>query len=59
MKLIGIGDAVVDYYKDQGMIYPGGSVVNVAVAARRNGAEQSAYLGILGTDLAGITSSGA
>lgn len=53
MKLIGIGDAVVDYYKDQGMIYPGGSVVNVAVAARRNGAEQSAYLGILGTDLAG------
>lgn len=53
MKLIGIGDAVVDYYKDQAIIYPGGSVVNVSVAAMRNGAVQSAYMGILGTDEAG------
>jgi len=50
MKLIAIGDNVVDYYQDQGMIYPGGNALNVAVSARRNGAEQCAYLGILGDD---------
>lgn len=53
MKLLGIGDSVVDYYKDQGKIYPGGSTVNVAVAARRNGAKESSYMGIIGMDQAG------
>lgn len=53
MKLIGIGDGVVDYYKDQELFYPGGSVVNVAVFAKQNGAEKAAYLGIIGTDCEG------
>ncbi|MFP7298615.1 PfkB family carbohydrate kinase [Neobacillus niacini] len=53
MKLIGIGDAVVDYYKDQDVFYPGGSVVNVAVFAKQNGAEEAAYLGIVGLDKEG------
>ncbi|XOK58408.1 PfkB family carbohydrate kinase [Paenibacillus elgii] len=52
MKLIGIGDNVVDYYQDQGLMYPGGNALNVAVAGRRNGAEASAYLGIVGDDAA-------
>jgi fructoselysine 6-kinase len=50
MKLIGIGDNVVDYYQDQGLIYPGGNALNVAVASIRNGASASAYLGIVGDD---------
>ena len=53
MKLIGIGDNVVDYYQDQSMMYPGGNALNVAVAAKRNGAEHSAYLGLVGDDEAG------
>ncbi|MBT2293647.1 fructoselysine kinase [Paenibacillus albidus] len=52
MKLIGIGDNVVDYYQDQGMIYPGGNALNVAVSAKRNGVEVSAYFGIAGDDAA-------
>ncbi|WP_010276724.1 PfkB family carbohydrate kinase [Paenibacillus senegalensis] len=50
MKLIGIGDSVVDYYKHQGVMYPGGNALNVAVFARRNGASGAAYLGIIGED---------
>ncbi|WP_434155579.1 PfkB family carbohydrate kinase [Pseudomonas sp. JZ134] len=53
MKLIGIGDAVVDIYQDQHRMYPGGSVVNVAVMARRCGAEHTAWLGLVGDDAAG------
>jgi fructoselysine 6-kinase len=53
MKIIGIGDSVVDYYKDQQKIYPGGNVVNVPVFAKWSGAEQASYLGIIGTDIAG------
>ncbi|SDD05933.1 fructoselysine 6-kinase [Paenibacillus sp. UNCCL117] len=53
MKLIGIGDNVVDYYRDQGLMYPGGNALNVAVSAKRNGAEACAYLGIAGDDRAG------
>ncbi|MCY9695423.1 PfkB family carbohydrate kinase [Paenibacillus alginolyticus] len=52
MKLIGIGDNVVDYYKDQGLMYPGGNALNVAVASKRNGASACAYLGIVGDDAA-------
>ncbi len=50
MKLIGVGDNVVDVYLDQNKYYPGGNCVNVAVSAKRNGAEASAYLGVFGTD---------
>jgi fructoselysine 6-kinase len=50
MKLIGIGDNVIDYYKDQNLIYPGGNALNVAVMSKRNGAQECAYLGIIGND---------
>lgn len=50
MKLITIGDNVVDCYLDQKTYYPGGNCVNVAVNAKRNGAEKVSYIGIFGTD---------
>lgn len=50
MKLIAIGDNVVDCYLDQRKYYPGGNCVNVAVNAKKNGAEKVAYIGIFGTD---------
>ncbi|WP_413382628.1 PfkB family carbohydrate kinase [Alkalihalobacillus sp. 1P02AB] len=50
MKLIAIGDNVVDCYLDQKKYYPGGNCVNVAVNARKNGAEKVAYIGIFATD---------
>lgn len=34
MRIIGIGDNVVDCYLDQGLYYPGGNCVNVAVNAK-------------------------
>ncbi|WP_413300999.1 PfkB family carbohydrate kinase [Bacillus sp. 1P10SD] len=51
MKLVGIGDNVVDFYEDQGTIYPGGNALNVAVISKRNGAEKNGYIGIIGDDL--------
>jgi fructoselysine 6-kinase len=51
-RLLGIGDNTVDLYLDEGMQYPGGNAVNVAVLARRNGAAAS-YLGCLGKDALG------
>jgi len=50
MNLIAVGDNVVDCYLDQQKYYPGGNCVNVAVNARRNGAEKVSYIGIFGTD---------
>jgi len=50
MKLIGVGDNVVDCYLDQKLYYPGGNAVNVAVNCRRNGAERVAYMGVFGDD---------
>lgn len=50
MNLISIGDNVVDCYLDQKKYYPGGNCVNVAVNAKRNGAENVAYIGIFGND---------
>ncbi|MER7501550.1 PfkB family carbohydrate kinase [Nonomuraea pusilla] len=52
IRLVAVGDNVVDRYPDLGVMYPGGNAVNVAVHARRLGAD-SAYLGALGTDHAG------
>ncbi len=51
MKLVGIGDNVVDFYEDQSTIYPGGNALNVAVVSKRNGAEKNGYIGIIGDDL--------
>ncbi len=52
MKIAGVGDNVVDRYRDLGTMFPGGQAVNVAVYARRAGIE-AAYLGVLGDDVAG------
>jgi fructoselysine 6-kinase len=51
-RILGLGDNSVDTYVDQGMQYPGGNAVNVAVLARRLGMA-AGYLGCLGTDAAG------
>lgn len=50
MKIISIGDNVADTYIKQRIFFPGGNCVNVAVDAKKAGAEHSAYLGILGDD---------
>ncbi|UQZ81202.1 Fructosamine kinase FrlD [Paenibacillus konkukensis] len=50
MKMIAIGDNVVDCYLDQQLYYPGGNAVNVAVHCKRNGFEECAYIGIFGND---------
>lgn len=52
MRIIGIGDNVVDVYLDQNKIYPGGNCVNVVVSAMRNGAKSAEYIGVFGTDSA-------
>src|SRR3954451_9839991 len=51
-RLLGIGDNTVDIYLTEGMQYPGGNAVNVAVQAARCGAASS-YLGCLGRDMLG------
>lgn len=52
MRLIAIGDNVVDYYKDRGEIFPGGNALNVAVLGKRYQAAVSSYIGIIGNDQA-------
>ena len=52
MQLAGVGDNVVDRYRDLGMMFPGGQALNVAVHARRCGTE-AAYVGAVGDDRAG------
>lgn len=51
MNIIGIGDNVVDYYKQQNLFYPGGNALNVSVMGKRNGFENAAFLGIFGNDI--------
>lgn len=38
MKLLGLGDNVMDAYLFRGELYPGGNAANVAVLAKRAGA---------------------
>jgi fructoselysine 6-kinase len=52
VRILGIGDNTVDIYLTEGMQYPGGNAVNVAVQTRRCGA-QASYLGCLGRDMLG------
>jgi fructoselysine 6-kinase len=52
MRLAGVGDNVVDRYRDLGTMFPGGQALNVAVYAHRFGMD-AAYLGCLGDDVAG------
>ncbi|MET0725525.1 MAG: PfkB family carbohydrate kinase [Leifsonia sp.] len=49
MRVLGFGDNIVDRFVDRGIDYPGGNCVNVAVFARRLGAD-AAYLGVFGDD---------
>ena len=49
-KMIAVGDNVVDCYLDEGIYYPGGNAVNVAVNCRRDGIEDVAYIGMFGND---------
>ncbi|MHA1954050.1 MAG: PfkB family carbohydrate kinase [Candidatus Heimdallarchaeaceae archaeon] len=52
LKIAGLGNNTVDKYVNQGMMYPGGNAVNVAVLAKRYGLETS-YVGWLGNDIYG------
>ncbi len=49
MKVIGLGDNVVDKYEHIRTMYPGGNALNFAVYAKRLGVD-SAFLGAFGTD---------
>lgn len=48
-RILCIGDNTVDLYLDHGLQFPGGNAVNVAVHARRLGA-QASYVGCVGRD---------
>ncbi|MFC4601738.1 PfkB family carbohydrate kinase [Cohnella hongkongensis] len=50
MKILGVGDSVMDAYLHQRMLYPGGNSVNVPVLALRYGAQAAAYIGLMGDD---------
>ena len=52
MKLAGVGDNVVDRYRDLGTMFPGGQALNVAVHVHRFGIP-SAFVGAVGDDVAG------
>lgn len=49
MKVLGFGDNIIDRFVDRRVMYPGGNCVNVAVFARRLGADAD-YLGAFGAD---------
>ncbi|MEH7301053.1 PfkB family carbohydrate kinase [Neobacillus drentensis] len=53
MKIIGIGDSVVDVYQDRNEMFPGGNALNVSVLAKQCGAESAAFIGIVGNDMEG------
>lgn len=52
VRIAAIGDNDVDCYLSTGQMYPGGNCLNVAVLARRLGAE-TAYIGAVADDPAG------
>ncbi len=52
MRVIGIGDNVVDRYINKRIMFPGGNAVNFAVYAKQCGAE-AAYLGLIADDKEG------
>ena len=56
MRIVGVGDNVLDRYIDQGLMYPGGNAVNVPVLALRFGAEAAAYVGTVGDDMRSLGS---
>ncbi|MBQ1492155.1 MAG: carbohydrate kinase, partial [Blautia sp.] len=52
MRILGLGDNVVDKYLHTGVMYPGGNAYNIAALASLSGAE-AGYLGVFGEDEAG------
>ncbi|MCI8647189.1 MAG: ribokinase [Firmicutes bacterium] len=52
MKVVGMGDNVVDRYINKRIMFPGGNAVNFAVYAEQCGAD-SAYLGVIADDKEG------
>ena len=52
MRLVAVGDNVVDWYIEQDAMFPGGNAFNVAALVRRLGMP-TAYVGKLGDDRAG------
>lgn len=52
MRVIGVGDNVVDVYLDLNKMFPGGNALNFSVYARKLGCD-AAYMGVLGDDEAG------
>lgn len=53
MRIATVGDACCDCYLDEGVWYPGGQALNVAVNALHDGAEAAGFLGIVGADQRG------
>ena len=49
IRILAFGDNVVDCYRDQNLMFPGGNCVNHAVFARRAGAD-TAYAGAVCDD---------
>jgi fructoselysine 6-kinase len=58
VRIVAVGDNVVDCYMAQGRMFPGGNCLNVSVFARRFGAATS-YIGAIGRDAAGDAIRGA
>lgn len=54
VRIVAVGDNVVDCYEGLGQMFPGGNALNVSVFASRAGA-RTAYVGAVGTDAAGRT----
>lgn len=52
MKILGLGDNVVDKYMHTRVMYPGGNAMNIAALARLSGVS-AGYLGVFGDDAAG------
>jgi len=52
IKVIGVGDNVIDRYLHKGIMYPGGNALNFSVYAKQSGID-AGYLGVLGNDIAG------
>jgi fructoselysine 6-kinase len=50
LKVLGLGDNVVDKYLHSQMMYPGGNALNFAVYAKQLGADSS-FLGVFGSDM--------
>lgn len=48
--LLGIGNVVVDVYRDDLLAYPGGNALNVAVYHRLLHSSPAGFIGLLGTD---------